>query len=60
MLDEVKVPLPNKDILNKVSQQFNEIDYNIQELKKIYKDKNEQFAKLKSAILTQELNSKVA
>ena len=55
MLDEVKLPIPDISIQNKISKQLSEIDNNVREVNKLQTQKISELLKLKAAILKQEL-----
>ena len=58
MLDEVKLPLPDISIQNKISKQLSEIDKNVRQVNKLQTQKIYELLKLKQAILKQELQPK--
>lgn len=55
MLDEVKLPVPDISIQNKISKQLNEIDNNVRQVNKLQTQKINELLKLKAAILQKEL-----
>jgi len=55
MLDEVKLPIPDISIQNKISKQLSEIDSNVRQVNKLQTQKISELLKLKAAILSQEL-----
>jgi restriction endonuclease S subunit len=58
MLDEVKLPLPDISIQNKISKQLSEIDNNVRQVNKLQTQKIDELLKLKQAILKLELKPK--
>ena len=60
MLDDISLPFPDKKIYSKIVKELEELDGHVRILNKILNIKIDNFKKLKSSILKQELLNKVA